>query len=226
MNKNIIKKITLFFIIGISLFSINPIKAHADWSMNVNGEWTYNIENINITGWKQIGGQWYYFDNNGVMKKGGWFQDTNGKWYYLLGDGSMKTGWERNLVSSAQDEICWYYLQSDGSMAIGNLMIDGKWYCFDNSGKMLEEKNNIDTIIHEINLTLNDDNVTCNDSRCNPVVDYQDEVQTSIRIGRDNGECEFDENIKIKINGKTITKKDCMSLDINKGVIFLQLENK
>ena len=44
------------------------------------------------SGWKEIGGKWYYFGNGGALKTG-WLKDNN-MWYYLQGDGTMVTGYK------------------------------------------------------------------------------------------------------------------------------------
>ncbi len=58
------------------------------------------------TGWKQIGGYWYYLDQSGAMKTG-WLLD-NMKWYYLD--------------------------PSSGRMYTGTRAVDGKVYNFGTSG--------------------------------------------------------------------------------------------
>ena len=40
------------------------------------------------SGWKQLGGKWYYLDADGSMATG-WRQTNPGQWYYLNPDGSM-----------------------------------------------------------------------------------------------------------------------------------------
>lgn len=60
------------------------------------------------TGWSQIDGQWYYYDNTGNLFTG-WLLD-NGDWYYLNpADGKMQTGF---LTLDGKT----YYLQEDGRM--------------------------------------------------------------------------------------------------------------
>jgi len=39
------------------------------------------------TGWKQLGGKWYYLDPSGAMATG--WRLVNGAWYYLYADGHM-----------------------------------------------------------------------------------------------------------------------------------------
>lgn len=45
--------------------------------------------------WKEIGGTWYRFDENGYMVTG-WYQEPGGSWYYLDESGAMVTG-ERTI---------------------------------------------------------------------------------------------------------------------------------
>lgn len=60
------------------------------------------------TGWAQIDGQWYYYDNTGNLFTG-WLLD-GGDWYYLNpADGMMQTGF---LTLDGKT----YYLQEDGRM--------------------------------------------------------------------------------------------------------------
>ena len=81
-----------------------------------------------VTGWQNIGGKWYYFDDNGDMLKSRWLYD--GGWFYLGDDGAMATGWVK--VSNK-----WYYLNSHGVMLTGWVRISNVWYYLDRSGEML-----------------------------------------------------------------------------------------
>lgn len=80
-----------------------------------------------VTGWKEIGRTWFYFDESGVLQKG-WVQD-NYNWYYLDDSGAMKTGWIK--VDGRK-----YYLNESGAMVIGKKYIDNKWMFFDNGGAL------------------------------------------------------------------------------------------
>lgn len=51
-------------LIILSIFALNPIGVSASWRHNSVG-WWYTEGNSWVTGWKQIDGQWYYFDKNG-----------------------------------------------------------------------------------------------------------------------------------------------------------------
>lgn len=81
-----LKKVIANSLIVVSALILNPTGVSAEWKRDSNGWW--NIEgNSWSVGWKQIGGEWYFFDINGYMKTG-WIQD-GGKWYYLNDDGAM-----------------------------------------------------------------------------------------------------------------------------------------
>lgn len=86
MKKENLKGIIIIGLIVTSIFTIIPIRASAEWKQDSNGWWNTEEDSWSV-GWKEISGEWYYFDNNGYMKTG-WIQHDN-KWYYLHNDGSM-----------------------------------------------------------------------------------------------------------------------------------------
>lgn len=99
-----------------------------EW-VQMGGNWYYFDNNGKIvTGWYKVGA-WYYFDESGVMQTG--WQLIDGKWYYLRPSGSMFTGW-----------LPWgnsyYYLDNSGAMVTGWKKIDGTWYYFLDSGAMVK----------------------------------------------------------------------------------------
>ena len=112
-----------------------------------NGNWYYYLNGEMQTGWVYAGGAWYYCNGSGVMQTGwllyqgvwyylkpygnmatGW-QYVDGVWYYLNDAGAMQTGW-------IEWEGDWYYCLSSGAMvANATMVIGGKTYNFDSSGK-------------------------------------------------------------------------------------------
>jgi hypothetical protein len=68
------------------ILALNPIGTNAEWKQNSNGWWNTEGNSWSV-GWREIDGDWYYFDSNGYMKTG-WMQD-GGKWYYLYNSGDM-----------------------------------------------------------------------------------------------------------------------------------------
>ena len=85
------------------------------------------------SGWRVIGGYYYYFNDDGSAYTG-WLK-KDGKWYYLNTldnslQGAMFTGWIR------RDEKT-YFADSNGEMVEGWYEIDGAWYYFyPGSGEM------------------------------------------------------------------------------------------
>lgn len=68
-----------------SVLTLNPVGVSAEWRKDYNG-WWYAEDNSWATGWKQIDGEWYYFDyETGYMVYdatviGGYYLDSNGVW--------------------------------------------------------------------------------------------------------------------------------------------------
>lgn len=90
--------------------------------------WKYQEKGRNVTGWKQINGNWYHFNSNGVMSTG-WVKDGS-KWYYLKPSGEMQTGW-------LKDNGTWYYLESSGAMKASQwFQVSGKYYYVNASGAL------------------------------------------------------------------------------------------
>ncbi|WP_338081057.1 hypothetical protein [Clostridium saccharoperbutylacetonicum] len=60
------------------------------WKVDSSGKWITN-DDTNI-GWKQIGDDWYYFNDSGKIVTNTWIQGSDGNsWYYVDSDGKMKT---------------------------------------------------------------------------------------------------------------------------------------
>lgn len=113
------------------------------WKQDEKGNWTYFDNGVQVFGWRQIDGRWYYFYEKEDTTKGqvkgnmaiGWVEVQDGKWYYFYKEtdekacnykGSMATGW-------VQDEGHWYYLSensdsSEGIMQKGWIQYQNKWY--------------------------------------------------------------------------------------------------
>ena len=117
-------------------------KEKVEWK-TVNGKKYCYVNNQKITGERQIGGYWYYFDGNGVMQTG--FVNLGSKTVYYNSDGQMLYGEQK--INNA-----WYYFDtitgaritgfynlpgktvyygSDGQMRYGEQKINNAWYCFD-----------------------------------------------------------------------------------------------
>ena len=79
-------------------------------------------------GWKQVGPDWYYYDENGQTATG--WKQIGDSWYYLDENGKMTIGW----IGIGE---AWYYTDAEGRMVTGWQTIDGTMYYFGSDGKMM-----------------------------------------------------------------------------------------
>jgi len=144
----------------VSLLTINSLVVNAEWKNNSIG-WWYSQDDSYATKWNQLDGVWYYFNDNGYMKKG-WLLD-NGNWYYLNSNGAMQTG-------IIQVDGKTYSLEGSGKMQTGNVVINEKTYNFESSGAAIGDEipqatkaflgEGITTTPIQIKNTLKDDSKT------------------------------------------------------------------
>ena len=124
-------------------------KEKVEWK-TVNGKKYCYVNNQRVTGERQIGGHWYYFDGNGVMQTG--FVNLGGKTVYYGSDGQMRYGEQKinnawycfDTITGARVTGFYnlsgkiYYYGTDGKKRFGEQKINDAWYCFDTStGKMI-----------------------------------------------------------------------------------------
>ena len=124
-------------------------KEKVEWK-TVNGKKYCYVNNQKITGERQIGGYWYYFDGNGVMQTG--FVNLGSKTVYYNSDGQMQYGEQKinnawycfDTITGARVTGFYnlsgkiYYYGTDGKKRFGEQKINDAWYCFDTStGKMV-----------------------------------------------------------------------------------------
>ena len=129
INDTVVAKLVVN-IIGTDIYG-TPIRGWKDDSLK---RYHYVLNSgKTATGWNNIKGKWYYFDQYGIMQTGWQYVDYKGKydWYYLSTDdeslGSMRRGWQKI------DDI-WYYLRKDGTLA-SNEWYRGYWVSKDGSWK-------------------------------------------------------------------------------------------
>lgn len=127
IKKTILSMVTMLLVV----ISIPSVAEAASWLKDNRGWWWQEDDGSYPVGqWKTIQGKKYYFDSQGYMKTG-WFWDGQ-NWYYLgaINDGAMKTGW--CMVKGN-----WYYMYEDGKMAT-NEWIDSCWV--GNDGAWIENQ--------------------------------------------------------------------------------------
>lgn len=98
-----------------------------------DGDWYYADKNgVAQTGWKAIGGKWYYFDKDYYYMYNGPTADIDGKIYYLTYDGALAYGWNHHSYRYEGKTYYsgWYYSGNDGIVRSGWQAINGKWYYF------------------------------------------------------------------------------------------------
>ena len=102
--------------------------AGGSWHQNSYG-WWYQLRNGSYVqdDFAEIGGETYYFDQDGYMQTG-WVVLGN-DWYFFEENGAMAKGWKRL-------RHYWYYFEADGRNVTGMKMIDGYWYYFGAYGEM------------------------------------------------------------------------------------------
>lgn len=98
-----------------------PEAAKDEWILSGNRWWYRHADGSYTTsGWEEIAGGRYYFDNAGWMVTG-WIQ-LDQDWYYLDGSGAMVSNtWIGN-----------YFLKSDGRMAVSEWVQEGAYYVDEN----------------------------------------------------------------------------------------------
>lgn len=157
MKNKFLKKTAAIGLITLTAACINTSGVSAAWKVNeADNTWSWIENDIQATGWKNIDGAWYYFNDNGTMYIG-WLKDNN-KWYKLSESGSMVTGW-------IQDNGKWYYANPSGDLETGRLTIDGKTYNFLSDGTMVEDEQSAD--FSDNNVLANSTSIPAKDEKNN-----------------------------------------------------------
>ena len=84
----------------------------------------YIVDGKPVTGWQEIDGARYYFDESGFMRTG--WQEIGSNRYYFDDTGRMLTGWLANA----------HYFHQDGTLATDWLELDGKRYFLGQDGRV------------------------------------------------------------------------------------------
>lgn len=115
------------------------------WKKNDKGWWyEYDGGGWPAEKWEFIDGNWYYFNEEGYMKTG-WLHWCD-QWYYLnpvkgSDEGKMVVGWKK---IKWQGKRSWFLFLESGVMANGGFYsVNGEWYAFEQSGRMVTADANI-----------------------------------------------------------------------------------
>ena len=116
-------------------FYIDPGYGYsAGWTTIKDGKKVYCLgEGKLTTGYINIGGYYYYFDDEGIMQTG--YQKINGKPYkfYMDPGYGYSEGW--TTIKDGDKVYCW----GNGKLATGRVAIKGKIYTFDEDGVLLDK---------------------------------------------------------------------------------------
>lgn len=104
------------------------------WRDIDGGRYCFNEDGTPKTGWQDLDGKRYYFSSEGAMLT--FWQRIQGKAYYFSDDGAMEEGWLTLDTGT-------YYLP-DGAMATGWQTIDDRTYYFSPEGPLVFDFQTID----------------------------------------------------------------------------------
>lgn len=130
--------------------SYKPIPSfQAGWHKSAYGNWWYQAPDSTgeyAVGWNEIKGEWYYFNQTGILLQNQW-KKWNNRWFYLTDSGVAAKNWKKiagiwyyfnkeNQMETGwiQDKEQWYYLDYDGSMKTGWLKKANDWYFYKTDG--------------------------------------------------------------------------------------------
>lgn len=132
--------------------SYKPIPSfQAGWHKSSYGNWWYQAPDSTgeyAVGWNEIKGEWYYFNQTGILLQNQW-KKWNNRWFYLTDSGVAAKNWKKIAgiwyyfnkenqmeIGWIQDKEQWYYLDVDGSMKTGEIEVAGHHYYLEESGAM------------------------------------------------------------------------------------------
>lgn len=79
-----LKKVIVSLFAAISILSLSPVAAHAEWKQDNKGWWYKEGNSSYASGWNIINGNWYYFYSNGYMAHNtmidGYYLNDSGVW--------------------------------------------------------------------------------------------------------------------------------------------------
>ena len=139
-----------FIINGVTYHFRSDGKVDKGWFYTNGGEKCFYGDpntGAQVTGWKKIGGYWYYFARaNGNSEDGQYYEigcmydhgaaKISGKWYYFGKKGNASK-WGKLQYGWIKDGSDWYYgdPDKDGQLVTGWKKIGGKWYYFETASE-------------------------------------------------------------------------------------------
>lgn len=148
---------TLVFLSVILILMKQP--SYAAWVHKEDGTVSYqNEDGKEVTGFQEIDGKRYYFDNKGNLQTGKFYVQDEDAYYYSDENGVISSGGivtvndgfysvdesgkiQKGFIDLDQAR---YYFDEKASMVKGWFKYDGNWYYTDDSGKMVTGWSTID----------------------------------------------------------------------------------
>ena len=118
----------IFVLLGALVLAAVVLLAIPNGMKEKDGRKYYYRWGSPVTGWQEIDGNTYYFEEDGKAAVA--WQTFDGDTYYFGWDGVMVTGWQ--TLSGTK-----YYFDLDGTMTVGRFEVDGKKYFADKGGKVV-----------------------------------------------------------------------------------------
>ncbi|HGQ2401213.1 TPA: N-acetylmuramoyl-L-alanine amidase family protein [Streptococcus pneumoniae] len=132
--------------------SYKPIPSfQAGWHKSSYGNWWYQAPDSTgeyVVGWNEIKGEWYYFNQTGILLQNQW-KKWNNHWFYLTDSGASAKNWKKidgiwyyfnkenqMEIGWVKDKETWYYMDSTGVMKTGEIEVAGQHYYLEDSGAM------------------------------------------------------------------------------------------
>lgn len=109
------------------------------WKLDSNKKWKFQYidKSYPTSQWEQIGPFWFYFDEQGYMLTGDFYDEKVRKWYYLTQISNDRYPEGSKVINEwvhSRDTGNWYYYDINGMLAVETMMIDGVRYFFDIHG--------------------------------------------------------------------------------------------
>ncbi|MBO4863610.1 MAG: cell wall-binding protein [Eubacterium sp.] len=153
---------------GIYFLNDDGTRAESQWITD-DGLYYCGKDGRLVTGWNDINGKTYYMNAIGKVQTG-WVEADDGIYYLNLSGTLVRNKW----ITYEGDK---YYITSDGKPAVGEYVVDGKTYVFDDNGVLLYEAENKPDQTDETNQS--DDQNSNDQTNTNDTTDSPDQNQMS-----------------------------------------------
>ena len=137
--KKLFKLATLILVVAMLAGLLVPV-ASARWDGNNDDGWQWlevgeHEREYPATGWRQIGGAWYWFGTDGIMARNEW-RTIGGIQYRFGWTGALVTGTAERGWQNVGGQ--WFWLDQAGR-TVANTWLDwnGNWYRLGGDGAML-----------------------------------------------------------------------------------------